>query len=112
MLQEHVQQCLTNHPDGWHTELNDVLQGSQMEVVLKKMGNSTALVMPPPVLKDLGIGVGQHLSLDTTPDGKIVLTPKRKYVLADLIAQCNQKAPPPADLELWNVARPVGGEVL
>ena len=45
-----------------------------MEVVLKKMGNSTALVMPPPVLKDLGIGVGQHLTMDTTADGKIVLT--------------------------------------
>lgn len=82
-----------------------------MEVVLKKMGNSTALVMPPPVLKDLGIGVGQHLTLDTTPDGKIVLTPKRKYLLATLIAQCDRKAAPPADLKLWDVARPAGDEV-
>jgi len=83
-----------------------------MEVVLKRMGNSTALIVPPPVLKDLRIRVGQHMTLDTTPDGKIVLTPKRKYVLADLIAQCDPKAPPPADLTLWNIARPVGQEVL
>lgn len=83
-----------------------------MEVVLKKMGNSTALVMPPPVLKDLGIGVGQHLSLSTTPGGQIVLTPKRKFSLADMIAQCDLKAPPPADLGLWDQAKPVGGEVL
>lgn len=83
-----------------------------MEVVLKRMGNSTALVVPPPVLKDLGIGVGQHMTLHTTPDGKIVLTPKRKYVLSELIAQCDLKAPPPADLALWDVARPVGQEVL
>jgi antitoxin ChpS len=83
-----------------------------MEVVLKKMGNSTALVIPPPVLKALRIGVGQHMTLDTTPDGKIVLTPKRKYVLADLIAQCDPKSPPPADLSLWDVARPVGKEAL
>jgi antitoxin ChpS len=82
-----------------------------MEVVLKRMGNSTALVIPPPVLKDLGIGVGQHMTLDTA-GGKIVLTPKRKYVLADLVAQCDRKAPPPADLVLWDVARPAGGEVL
>lgn len=82
-----------------------------MEVVLKKMGNSTALVMPPPVLKDLGIGVGQHLSLDTTVDGKIVLTPKRKFNLADMIAQCDLKAAPPVDLALWETAKPVGGEV-
>lgn len=82
-----------------------------MEIVLKKMGNSTALVMPPPVLKDLGIGVGHHLTLNTTPDGKIVLTPKRKYVLADMIAQCDLKAPMPADLALWDIANPVGQEL-
>lgn len=83
-----------------------------MEVALKKMGNSTAVVIPPPVLRDLGIGAGQPLTLDTTADGRIVLTPKRKYVLAELIAQCDRKAPPPADLALWDVARPVGEEVL
>lgn len=83
-----------------------------MEVVLKKMGNSTALVMPPPVLRDLGIGVGQRLVLDTTADGKIVLTPKRKLVLSELIARCDMNAPAPADMALWNDARPVGLEVL
>ncbi|HAI58705.1 MAG TPA: ChpB-ChpS toxin-antitoxin system antitoxin [Xanthomonadaceae bacterium] len=83
-----------------------------MEVALKKMGNSTAVVIPPPVLRDLGIGAGQPLTLDTTADGRIVLTPKRKYVLAELIAQCDRKAAPPADLALWDVARLVGEEVL
>jgi antitoxin ChpS len=82
-----------------------------VEVVLKKMGNSTALVVPPPILRDLGIRVGQHLTLDTTADGKIVLTPKRKFVLADMVAQCDLKAAPPADLALWDRARPVGQEV-
>lgn len=95
-----------------HTPYNNVLQECSMEVALKKMGNSTAVVIPPPVLKDLGIGAGQHLTLDTTADGKIVLSPKRKYVLADMIAQCDQNAAPPADLALWDVARPVGGEVI
>ena len=83
-----------------------------MKVALKKLGNSTAVVIPPPVLKDLGIGAGQQLTLDTTADGKIVLTPKRKFALADMIAQCDLKAPPPADLALWDVARPVGGEAI
>jgi len=45
-----------------------------MEVVLKRMGNSSTLVMPPPLLKNLGIGVGQRVTLATTADGKIVLT--------------------------------------
>lgn len=82
-----------------------------MEVVLKKLGNSTGLMMSPTVLWDLGIGVGQHLSLETTVDGKIVLTRKNKYVLADMIAQCDPKAQPPAGLALWDSVTPVGGEV-
>ena len=82
-----------------------------MEVQLKKMGNSTALIVPPPVLKDLGIGVGQTMTMDTTPDGKIILSPKRRYTLADLIAQCDLKAAPPRDLALWDAARVVGQEV-
>jgi len=83
-----------------------------MEVVLRKMGNSIALVMPPTVLRDLGIGVGQRFSLSTTAGRTIVLTPKRKYVLSELLRQCDLKPPPPADLGLWDVARPVGQEVL
>jgi antitoxin ChpS len=81
-----------------------------MEVVLRKVGNSTAVVVPPPVLRGLGMAVGQRLTLATTPDGKIILTPKNKYRLADLVAQCNPKMPPPADLALWDEARPVGQE--
>ena len=82
-----------------------------MEVVLKKMGNSTAVVVPPTVLRELGIAAGQRMTLNTV-DGKIVLGPKRKHTLAELIAKCDPKAPPPADLELWDAARPVGQEVL
>ena len=82
-----------------------------MDVVLRKYGNSTVAVLPPPVLKDLRLSAGQSMTLDTTEDGKIVLARKRKYVLADLIAQCDPKAPPPADLALWNAAKPVGQEV-
>ena len=82
-----------------------------MEVILKKYGNSTVAVMPPPVLRDLGIKAGQSMTLDTTADGKIVLSPKRRFRLAQLIAQCDLKAAPPADMALWDVARPVGQEV-
>ena len=85
--------------------------GAIMEVVLKRMGNSTALVMPPPVLRDLRLAVGHHLRLDTTEDGRIVLTPRHKYSLAEMVAQCDLKAPEPADMQLWNAAGPVGQEV-
>jgi len=82
-----------------------------MQVVLRRYGNSTVAVLPPAVLKDLGLAAGQAMTLDTTVRGEILLAPKRKYVLADLIAQCDPKAPPPADLALWGVAKPAGQEV-
>ena len=81
-----------------------------MEVVLRKYGNSTVAVLPPPVLRELGVTAGQSMTLETTRDGKIVLARKRRYALKDMIAQCDPKAPPPADLHLWDAARPVGRE--
>ena len=82
-----------------------------MEVILKKYGNSTVAVLPPGVLRNLGLSAGQAMTLDTNEQGQIVLAPKRKYVLADLIAKCDLAAPPPADLALWDLAKPVGQEV-
>jgi len=82
-----------------------------MEVILKKYGNSTVAVLPPGVLRNLGLAAGQAMTLDTNAQGQIVLAPKRKYLLADLIAKCDRAAPPPADLALWDVAKPVGQEV-
>ena len=82
-----------------------------MEIVLRKYGNSTVAVLPPPVLKDLGLAAGQAMTLETTGDGRIVLARKRKYRLADLVAQCDLKAPPPADLAQWESTKPVGREV-
>ena len=81
-----------------------------MEVVLRKYGNSTVLALPPAVLKQFGLKAGQAMTLDSTPDGRIMLAPKRRYTLADLIAQCDLKVAPPADLALWDNARPVGQE--
>ncbi len=48
-----------------------------MEVVLRKYGNSTVAVLPPVVLKDIGLIAGQPMSLETTSDGKIVLSVKK-----------------------------------
>lgn len=84
-----------------------------MEVILRKYGNSTVAVLPPAVLKELGLAAGQPLSLDTTPDGRITLTPKRqRHTLAGLLAQCDPKAPVSEDLAAWDNARPVGREIL
>jgi len=50
------------------------------------------------------------MSVDTTADGKIIMSKKRKYTLSELVAQCDTSAPSPADIELWDNAKPVGEE--
>ena len=83
-----------------------------MEVVLRKFGNSTGLTFSPAVLKDLKLKIGQPLTMTTAQDGTITLTPKRKYSLAEMIAQCDLKAAPPVDMAGWDEATPVGNEVI
>ncbi len=83
-----------------------------MKIVLNKIRDSAVSVVTQPALKDPGLNAGHHLTLNNTRDGKGVLTLKSKYVLADLIAQCHLRAPVSADLGFWDVARPVGQEVL
>ena len=85
-----------------------------MHLTLKKYGNSTVAVMPPMVLKALQISAGQEMTLDTTSDGKIVLSKVSqppKYKLEDLIAQCDLSAPQPDDMAKWDSITPVGNEV-
>lgn len=82
-----------------------------MEVVLRKYGNSTVAVLPPAVLKNLGIKAGQSMTLTTTGERTITLSPKHKFSLANMLAQCDAKVPPPADMAPWDAARPVGQEV-
>ena len=83
-----------------------------MEVILRKFGNSTGLSFSPAVLKELNLKAGQSLTMTTSKDGTITLSPKRKYSLAEMIEQCDLNAAPPADMVLWDAAKPVGGEVI
>lgn len=82
-----------------------------MEVVLRKYGNSTVVVLPPAVLRDLDLSAGQSMTLKKTDHDALVLSRKPKFKLADMIAQCDPKAPMPSDLTLWDSAKPVGQEV-
>lgn len=82
-----------------------------MDITLRKFGNSTGIAFPAGLLKSLALRAGHELALEQTSDGRLVLTPKHRKSLAEMIAACDAAAPPPADLALWECARPVGQEV-
>lgn len=82
-----------------------------MELSIQKWGNSAAVRLPSTVLSQLGVALGDKLSADMRPEG-LVLRPARKtYSLAELMAQCDLKMAPPADLADWEASKPVGQEV-
>jgi antitoxin ChpS len=84
-----------------------------MELLLRKFGNSTGLTLPPAILRELGFAEGQVVTVNKTPEGGLLIQPKRqsrKYTAAELNALCNLKAPMPDDLIAWDDMKPVGSE--
>lgn len=52
-----------------------------MRSALRKMGNSTGIIVPAPLLRAAGLSVGAELEL-AVKDGQIVATPVKKAVRA------------------------------
>lgn len=86
-----------------------------MELVIRKIGNSTGLTLPTALVRDLGLSVGQVVSLNKAADGALVLrvkTARKKYTAKELNAMCDFNAPMPEDLIAWDQVKPVGDETL
>lgn len=81
-----------------------------MDVMIRKYGNSSVVVLPPALMRDLGLEVGASFSMHSNSDGVITLAPKKRYRLEDLVAQCNKRAKPPADMAAWDTMPSVGRE--
>ncbi len=51
------------------------------------------------------------MTLNVTSSGQITLSSRRnKYTLEKLVAMCDTAASKPADLALWDTAKPIGNE--
>jgi len=79
--------------------------------ILKKLGSGVGVTLPRPLLRELGLKVGQRLTVSKAKNGSILLTPKPRYIRAELLAQCNPHKPEPTDLQLWNEAKLAGREI-
>jgi antitoxin ChpS len=81
-----------------------------MELSIQKWGNSAAVRLPTELLSQLKVALGDKLSVDVRPEGVMLKAKRPSYALADLISQCDPKAPIPADLAAWNQVTPAGRE--
>ncbi len=84
-----------------------------MHTNLRKVGGSVMLAVSPVFLKELKIACGSTVDV-ALKDGQLVVRPiaKRKYELADLLAQCDPKAKMPSEDRQWLDSAPTGNEIL
>ncbi|MDP2714691.1 AbrB/MazE/SpoVT family DNA-binding domain-containing protein [Rheinheimera sp.] len=82
-----------------------------MEIIIRKIGNSKGVVIPAPLLKQLGLDIDDKADV-VAENGRLVIAPKAKtkYSLAELIAKCDQDAAMPEELIEWEAVAPVGNE--
>ena len=80
---------------------------------LRKVGGSVMLAVPPAVLDILHLQVGTAVDV-AVEDGRLVIEPRRqkRYSLKELLAQCDAKAPLPAEDTKWTSSAPAGRELI
>ena len=73
-----------------------------MEVFIKKLGNSAGILLPSVLMRALNLSVGQSVNIEMI-GGNLLVKPQtaRRYTLKELVAQCNPKAPMPAEVLDW-----------
>lgn len=81
-----------------------------MQINLRKIGGSTAVVIAPALLQQLNIRAGDKVEAQVV-DGVLQLRPVRpRYTLAQLLEQTDFQAAPRNDA--WLDGVPTGGELL
>ena len=82
-------------------------------VVLRKVGGSVMLALPPALLAVVELAAGEQVELSISA-GRIVVEPCRRphYTLAELLARCDAEAPVSDQDRDWLEAPPAGRELL
>jgi len=83
-----------------------------MKISIQKWGNSAGIRLPALMLAQMGLKIEDTLDANVSGDVLTLRAAKPRYVLSDLLAQCDAKADAPADLDAWNNMVPVGQEVV
>jgi antitoxin ChpS len=81
------------------------------KAVLRKVGGSVMVAIPPVVLDLANLTVGRQVTV-AVEGNKLVIEPQQKpqYTLEQLMAQCDANAPLPNEDREWVSSAPVGAE--
>ena len=83
------------------------------KVVLRKVGGSVMLALPPALLDVVELAAGQSVAV-SVEEGRIVVQAHRRprYTLAELLSRCDPRAPASDADRDWLDAPPAGAELL
>lgn len=81
--------------------------------VLRKVGGSVMLAIPPALLDVTKLTAGRQVEV-TVEGGRLVIESRKRpsYTLDELLAQCNRSARRSTQDRQWLDAGPVGNELL
>ena len=80
---------------------------------LRKVGGSVMLAVPPALLEILDLQPGAKVAI-AVESGRLVVEPqqRRRYTLAQLLAQCQPRARRTNTEREWSDNKPVGRELI
>ncbi|HFI4882359.1 TPA: type II toxin-antitoxin system ChpS family antitoxin [Escherichia coli] len=82
-----------------------------MRITIKKWGNSSGMVIPNVVMKELNLRPGQSVEAQVS-NNQLILTPiSRPYSLDELLAQCDMNATELSEQDVWGKSTPAGDEI-
>ncbi|EKS5492680.1 type II toxin-antitoxin system antitoxin ChpS [Escherichia coli] len=82
-----------------------------MRITIKRWGNSSGMVIPNVVMKELNLRPGQSVEAQVS-NNQLILTPiSRRYSLDELLAQCDMNAAELSEQDVWGKATPAGDEI-
>ncbi|EFI4199350.1 type II toxin-antitoxin system ChpS family antitoxin [Escherichia coli] len=82
-----------------------------MRIIIKRWGNSSGMVIPNVVMKELNLRPGQSVEAQVS-NNQLILTPiSRRYSLDELLAQCDMNAAELSEQDVWGKSTPAGDEI-
>ena len=82
-----------------------------MRITIKRWGNSSGMVIPSVVMKELNLQPGQSVEAQVS-NNQLILTPiSRRYSLDELLAQCDMNAAELSEQDVWGKSTPAGDEI-
>ncbi|EFM2096485.1 TPA: type II toxin-antitoxin system ChpS family antitoxin [Escherichia coli] len=82
-----------------------------MRITIKKWGNSSGMVIPNVVMKELNLRPGQSVEAQVS-NNQLILTPiSRRYSIDELLAQCDMNATELSEQDVWGKSTPAGDEI-